>query len=576
VSIPKQTVVAGLVQAKFQRELQSYLDERFVQRLWARDLTLWPAELVERDPALRSQAWLDLPKGLGVFLESVKRNVQAADTEVLFDHAVLSSESVNLCVRALMGIPGIALSRKVVVLDSIWPEAIEQNEEQLDLKRTMFFLANKQRYGLRDHCLFLYFLNKMQTIDEARASRHFVSETESHSYLASVSRGYRFREIVEDPSTIPVTYFSLAHFSAALTALGVAVSDQILGAVNQMQSACTSTDRQISNPALQLAAFLSSAVADHRGYLAILTTPSLNGYARRLKQMVGGSLAQEGPALIPVMGFEPRDTPYMEGMAAFVLLTYTGDNSRELDETRSRLQSGGIPHVHIELHQPTDLLTDSFKWEIATILACARLKVDPFDESDNHVSRAFTEEMLDAISGGQDPLQRSPRITDQLIQLFADGMTRQEMSTLSLAEALRTFLRITTPGKHLCMLIDMPGTEEVYARFSALRSALSSTLKRPVIMAFGPHAGEHTGYLFRDSLPYGPCMVFTTDFNLDKRIPGADYTFGQFHQALALSEYDTMVHWQRPVIRLHLAREFPAALDQLVHVFRQALQRFHS
>jgi hypothetical protein len=573
--MPKQTVVAGLVQAKFQRELQFYLDERVVPRLWARDLTLWPAELVERDPALRCQAWLDLPKGLGVFLESVKRNVQAADAEGLFDHAVLSSESVNLCVRALMGIPEIALSRKVVVLDSIWPETIEQNEKQLDLRRTMFLVANKQRYGLRDHCLFLYFLNKTQRIDEARAFRHFVSETESHSYLASVSRGYRFREIV-DPPAIPATYFSLAHFSAALTGLGVAVSDQILEAVDQMQSACTSTDPPVSNPALQLAAFLSSAVADHRGYLAILTTSSLNGYARRLKQMLGGSLAREGSALIPVMGFEPRDTPHMEGMAAFVLLTYAGDNSRELDEARSRLQSGGIPYVHIELHQPTDLLTDSFKWEIATVLACARLKVDPFNESDNHVSRAFTEEMLDAISGGQDPLQRSPRITDRLIRLFADGMTRQEMSTLSLVEALRTFLRIGTPGKHLCMLIDMPGTEEVYARFSVLRSVLSSTLKRPVIMAFGPHAGEHTGYFFRDFLPYGPCMVFTTDFNLDKRIPGASYTFGQFHQALALSEYDTMVHWQRPVIRLHLTREFPAALDQLVHVFRRALQRFHS
>jgi len=89
-------------------------------------------------------------------------------------------------------------------------------------------------------------------------------------------------------------------------------------------------------------------------------------------------------------------------------------------------------------------------------------------------------------------------------------------------------------------------------------------LQRPVVMVFGPHAPEHTGYFFRDSLPYGPCIV------------GAHYRFGQFYQALALSEYDTIEHQQHPVIRLHLARDFPEALDQLLHVFEQALHRFPS
>jgi len=43
---------------------------------------------------------------------------------------------------------------------------------------------------------------------------------------------------------------------------------------------------------------------------------------------------------------------------------------------------------------------------------------------------------------------------------------------------------------------------------------------------------------------------------------------------MALSEYDALVHWHRPVIRLHLLQDFPAALDQMLSVFRQALQRF--
>jgi hypothetical protein len=39
-------------------------------------------------------------------------------------------------------------------------------------------------------------------------------------------------------------------------------------------------------------------------------------------------------------------------------------------------------------------------------------------------------------------------------------------------------------------------------------------------------------------------------------------------------EYGALVHWHRPVIRLHLVRDFPAALNRMLHVFGQALQRF--
>jgi hypothetical protein len=76
-------------------------------------------------------------------------------------------------------------------------------------------------------------------------------------------------------------------------------------------------------------------------------------------------------------------------------------------------------------------------------------------------------------------------------------------------------------------------------------------------------------------LPFGLCIIFTTDILTEKEIPNAHYTFGQLHQVMAVSEYHALVHWRRPVIRLHLTRDFPSALDQLLHVFEKALHRFH-
>lgn len=569
-----QSIVTGQLQEQFQRQFQDFLRWRIVERLWAKDVSLWPEELLHRDAALANLSYLSLIEQLESFLESVRRHVQDAEADGLIDHALLTSESINLCARALVGFSGIILAHKLVVLDSVSPDAIALDEQRLNLRRTLFILANKQRYGLRDHCLFLYFQDKLEAMEGQHAAKHFISETEPQSYLASVSREYNFRELLPYPDAIPPAYCSLLHFGAAFTAMGVASPEQILAAANQMRLACTLTNTREANPALQLAAFLSAAVADRRSYLAFLPSPSLIPYTRRLGQLIGGSLAREGSGLIPLVGAVPRHTHGLEEETAFVLLNYVGDNDLELAEISARFQSSGVPFVQVVLDQPVDMLTETYKWEIATILTCARLGVDPFEASDNRMPRAFGREMLEQLTQGNDPLQRSPRLTEGLIQLYAEGITRREVSTLNLAEALRSFLRLPTPARHVTMLVNLTRTGQVYAAFNAIRGRLTETLERHVLTAFGPLAGEHYGYLFRQSLPYGPCIVFTTDHRVDKAIPGASYTFAQLHQAMALSEYDALVHWERPVIRLHLSDEFPAALDQLTRVFNQALTHF--
>ncbi|HUN62612.1 MAG TPA: hypothetical protein VMU53_11515, partial [Candidatus Sulfotelmatobacter sp.] len=533
----KHSLEVGQLRARFEQELQFYLSQRVVTRLWNKDVSLWPPDLVEDDPALAKLDWLSLPETIWNFLAQVRTILAGADADGLVDHAVLSSESANLCGAALMTLSGVSCARKVVILDSISPEFIRKAEDLMDLRRTMFFVANKERYGLKDHCLFLYFQELLRSYEGNGSAKHFISETESHTYLASVARGHRFRDTVTDPPRIPAIFFSLMHFSAALTAHGQADPEQILSAVTEARNKCA--DPSSANPALQIAAFLSATIAERRGYLGLLASPSLQVYAKRLGQMIGGSLTQTKHGLFPLVGMHPQDLSPVENDAAFVVLSYAADHANELHDAVQLLQSRHAPVLHLQMEQPLELLTESFIWEAALILASVRLQLNPFRLADNRIPRAFCGEILDAITRGEDPLRRSPRITDKLIQLYADGTTRQEISTLNLVEALRSFLRIWTPARHVTLLVDLPEQPEILSRFAALRSTLSATLQRPVALVFGPHAGEHTVYFFRDSLPHGLCLIFTTDLLTDKAIPGASYTFGQFYQGLCLSEYDT-------------------------------------
>jgi hypothetical protein len=573
VPLPSQSVFPGVLQREFEWQLREFIRERRVQRLWQGDSTLWPRGLTEYSPALRKLDWVSLPKYLPNFLGMVAKIIEDADAEGLLDHALLALESVNLSVRAALEFCQNSCTRKITVFDSTSPDLLRRNEQQLNFARTLFVLANKTHYWLRDQCLSLYLRDKLERLVGVKATRQFVSETEPDSYLAMMSRSYTFREIQSDTSAVPAPFCSLTQFAAFLLASGFAKPEQILRAVEEIQAACSDTETLEANPALQLAAFLTTLMAGRRAYLLLLASPSLVAYSRRLGQMIGGSLAKASPGIVPVTAALPDVTGYANEVGV-VALTAATETHEQVNQCVARLRADGTPIVHVKLQDSFSLLTESFKWEAATILASSRVGLDPFEMADNRLPRLFCRELLDELSRGHNLLQRSARIADRLIQLYADGVARQEISLLSLADGLRSFFRIATPAKHISLIVGIPSWDTVSRKFNELRALLSHALKRPVLMMFGPHNREYSTYFFRDSLPSGLCILFTADPLVDQAIPGAWYTFGQLHQALSLSEYDTLVHCDRPVIRLHLSHELPAALEQLLQVFTQALHRF--
>ncbi len=572
MSLPKQCVFYGALEPEQQQEIQVYVRQELVRWLWSVESEVGPEHLRERNAALAKRDWRAQPDQLEPFLTFIQNTIQSADDDGLVIHALMSTETLNLSANAFLLIPGTSQKRKVVVIDSGAPDAIEDKKQELDFRRTLFVVSSKSEYGVREHCLFLYFRRKVEEVAGAEASKHFISETEPDTYLASLSRGYAFRELRPDVSEMPAGYCSLMQFAALLTATGSAKFSEIVAGTGAIRDACANGNTA-ENPALQLAAFLSSAIRHGRRYLMLIASPSLMLYTCRLAHLVGGSLARGDSPLIPLFGVVPRVIAPVAQDGIFAVLSYAGDQDPGIEKFMEDLRARKQPFVHLTMDKPMDLLTETFKWEAATILTCARLGTDPFDVRDGRMPRAFVQEMLEQLARRENPLQRSRRITDKLIQLYADGVTRQEISSLSVSEALQTFLRLATRARHISLLVHITRSEEVHDKFVALREMLTNQLQRPVFMAFGPYGGQYFEYFFRESLPFGPCILFTSDTVNDIDIPGAEYTFGQLHQVMSLSEYDTLGQWRRPVIRLHLSREFPAALEQLLQVFEQALHR---
>ncbi len=573
MTIPPQSIVAGCLQTAFHRELEYFLENRVLERLWAKDATLWPKEGFEQSHILSNLGWLDLPGSLEPLLKGVQQEESAATADGLDCRALISFEIANLAARALLPFVPSGNDHRMAILDNTCPMTIYRAEKQIDLERTLFIFASKAGYRLEDHALFLYFRDKLQAAGVPQPVQHFVAQTEPGSYLGSLTRGYKFRAVWTDPPGILARFTSLRHLGALFVSRLAQEPEGIVAAAKEMHLACSPGTIPAENPALQLAAFLSGAAVAKRRYVAFLASPSLVPYTSCLGQLIGGSLAKEGPGLIPIDGEAPRDTHALEEKAAFVVLTYAGDTDPELSDAMSRFRFSGVPFVHVQIAEPLDLLPLTFCWEVATVMACARLGFDPFDESEARLPRAIAMEYLNKYSPANNTLSRRPRLDDKGLQLYAEGKTRREISTLNLEESLGSFFQLLQPESFLAVLVFLPQTPRVLAAFQALRTKLVEKLAIPVLLAYGPHSLHHYSHLHRNRLSHGQFLVITAEPSIDLAIPGASYTFGQLHRALALGEFEGFVESDRFVVRIHLTGEAPAALENLGHLIDQALAR---
>lgn len=574
MAIPTQAIVAGCLQSTFHQELNYFLENRVLERVWAKDATLWPQEEFQHSHIRSNLFWLDLPGSLEPFLNAIKQEESSAMADGLDCRLLVTFESANLGARALMAfVPHDDDTRRMVVLDSTSPVAISQAEKEIDLERSLFIFASKAGYRLEDHALFLYFRKKLQAAGAPRQLRQFVAQTEPGSYLASIGREYNFRATFSDSPGILARFSSLRHLGAVLVARFAMQPEAIIAAAQAIHQACSPGTIPSQNPALQLAALLSSGALAKREYLAFLATPALVPFTHCLSQLIGGSMAKEGPGLIPIAGDVPRDTHALEDKAVFTVLTHAGDADPELSDLMSRFRFSGVPFVHLQIAEPLDLLAESFAWQVATVLACARLGLDPFERLDDRLPRAFAMEILNNFSPANDTLRRRPRIHEGNLQLFAEGKTRRELSALNLQESLGSFFRLLQPDSFLGVLVFLPQTPGVVTAFQAIRRDLAEKLNVPVLMVYGPRALDHYSHLRREGRPQGQYLVCTSDPPVDISIPGASYTFGQLYRALALGEFEGLEQSHSFVIRINLTGEIAASLAMLEHAVGQALSR---
>jgi phosphoglucose isomerase-like protein len=314
-----------------------------VERLWARDATLWTGG----DEA-RWLGWLDEPLRMQERIGELEEFAAGAQD---FDAFVL------------LGMGGSSLAPEVFrrtfsgetlhVLDTTHPAAVRRLAEGLDLGRTLFIVSSKSGTTLETRSHLDFFWKRADGRGEA-----FVVVTDPGSQLEELAGERGFRAVFAGEPTIGGRYSALSVFGLVPAVLLGVDLERLLLRVEEMVEACRLDD---GNPGLELGERLGQGWREGRDKVQI--APNVGGFGLWGEQLLAESTGKQGKGLVPVPVDVPEDGP-----------------DRQSEEVR-------IPG-------PYELGQEFYRWEFAVAVAGSIIGINPFDQPNVQEAKDRTNEVL--------------------------------------------------------------------------------------------------------------------------------------------------------------------------------------
>jgi len=567
MAIPLQELAAGPLEAVSRRELNTLIQQNALNRLWAKDHTLWPADSSSFN--VKAQlSWLDLPDLMQPHMARLSELAGKLEPNGFEDIVFVAMGAANLAAEAILRFPTAKLANRLILLDTIDPASIRAVEESIRLDRTLFVFSTKSGKNIETHAILLYFLQRLKAAGVSSPGKHFVALTEQDSYLAQLACEYNFNDVFLDPIGIRGRFSSLIHFDLFLSSICRFAPSDLSAQAAAMREACGPGTKGESNPALALASLLAAAELEGYDRLVFLNPKNLSFLAYRIGHLVGESTAKNRRGIVPMLGRHCPPLEFFKERCVVAAFRMVDQDDPELAERLRELREASVPLVEIDLAGAHHFGVELFKWEIAVALACALLDRNPFTEPDVHGGRERTTHFLGEVMRRE----VAPRIRESGIDLFAEGETRRQISTLSLSEALRTFFQLRRNDGYAALLPFLGFNSEHSAILCRIRTLLCGSLRFPVLLTAGPGYLHALGQVYKGGPAKGIFLMMTSDSDKDLAIPGAGYTFGQLQMAVALADFESLHSRERPVLRLHFAEGAGNGLMQLESVLTQALR----
>ncbi len=546
--------------------LKEWQDKGNVERLWAKDASLW----TNNDEA----DWLG-------WLSIIERQISEKQKFADFAGRIKDGEFSHIL---LLGMGGASLCPEVLsftfgkqegfpelhILDSTDPAQIRATEAKIDLGKTLFFVSSKSGSTLEPNIFFQYFFDRVsKSIGKDLAGSRFVAITDPNSKLQKVAEANGFRDLFFGDHEIGGRYSALSDFGMIpLAAMGIDVTD-FLKRARMMEEACRN-ENAYKNPGVVLGGILGTAARDFaRDKLTIITSPEIYDLGAWLEQLIAESTGKQGKSVIPVDHEEIVSEEDYGCDRLFVYLKVEGDD--EKDEAVASLESSGHPIVRIVMPDLLNLGQEFFRWEIATAVAGAIMKINPFDQPDVEASKIVTKKLTAEYEEKGSLPEETPICTEAGIKLFTDERNANELRKAvgedkTLGKYINAHLDRIVDNDYFAILayIEMNCSND--RQLHEIRDEVLKTQKVATCLGFGPRFLHSTGQGYKGGANNGVFLQITCDDAEDLEVPDQKYTFGAVKAAQARGDFEVLAERKRRALRVHLGKDVSDGLARLSQI----------
>jgi glucose-6-phosphate isomerase len=483
-------------------------EDRVLERIWARDHTVWKPDPTEISNRL---GWLDVADAMRRHVDELVAFARTAAADGLETAVLLGMGGSSLAPEVLATTFGSAAEAlELRVLDTTHPATIERVTTGLDLDRTLFVAASKSGTTIETRSHLEHFWSLVPD------GRRFAAITDPGSPLGDVASERGFRASFENPEDIGGRYSALSYFGLVPAALIGAPLDDLLGSAVAMASASGPPAPAAESPGAALGAALGEAAGAGLDKLTLVLPEEVAGLGDWIEQLVAESTGKEGLGIVPIVG-EPLGGP--DGYGADRLFVASGDRT-EL----GALERAGHPVVRLPFAGTRDLGGEFVRWEVATAVAGHVLGINPFDQPNVQEAKDATAEVL-----GSGEVE-APATDDPAALLEGVG-----------------------PGDYVAILAYLDRTTETDAALQRVRLAIRDRHRVATTVGYGPRFLHSTGQLHKGGPAEGVFLqVVDAGRTVDVAIPGADYSFGALIDAQALGDLRALRDRGRRVARMTL------------------------
>jgi RpiB/LacA/LacB family sugar-phosphate isomerase len=519
-------------------------------RIWSRDPLVFTPEAGTDEPTRRSigtrLGWLEAPHDMADKLEPIARLRAHAATLGLTDAVLFGMGGSSLAPEVLATTFGAQASGlRLHVLDNTDPEAVAEVEAAVAPERTLFIVASKSGSTIEVSAFERHFWELAKTqLGEVKARERFAAITDPGTGLAETASARYAHVFLNDPH-IGGRFSALSYFGlvpAGLLGLDV---PRLVASAAAMAKACRAP-RVTDNPGARLGAWMGALARRGRNKLTLVLAPEIASFGAWIEQLVAESTGKQGKGILPV-DREPLGSSEVYGAdRAFVVMTLQGGAPAAPPEALASIRAAGHPVEEIEIATLYDLGAEMFRWEMATAVAGASLRLNPFDEPNVKEAKDATGEALEAV--GREGRLPAPEIAP---------------AAPTDAAAIGAHLGTAGDGDYIALCAFFRRTGARDELLGELRTLLRDRLRVPVTIGYGPRFLHSTGQLHKGGPNEGVFLQLTADAPAGAAIPGLGFDFRTLRDAQALGDFKALRRRGRRLLRVHLGGEAELGLDRL-------------